>query len=77
MRREYGFTLIEVLATLVLMGILLGLSVPALRHFWLARALEGGADQVVSQLRQLQEEAISQSHPQVFGARFRPDSSQW
>lgn len=77
LRRQEGFTLIEMLATLALTGILLGLSVPALRHFWLTRALEGGADQVVSQLRQLQEDAISQSHPRVFGARFRPNSSEW
>lgn len=77
LRRQDGFTINELLVTLAIVTLVFGLSATALRQFWLTRSLQGAADEVVTQLRQLQEEAISQSHPQVFGAVFRAGSSNW
>lgn len=77
MRRQQGFTLIEVLVAIALASILLTLGASALRTFWLVRSLEGGADGVVTQLRELQESAVSETHPIVFGAHFDVGTSDW
>lgn len=77
MRREEGFTLIEILVTVSLVAILMTLAAGSLRTYWLVRSLEGGGDQVVSQLRQLQEESRSESHPLVYGAWFDAGTSNW
>ena len=69
-----GFTLIELLAGMLIMFVLLGVGVFALRQFWLSHSLKGGRAEVVSQLRQLQERSVSESHPLVYGARFHVGS---
>lgn len=74
---ESGFTLIEVLTTLALVGILSTLGGIALRHFWLTRALKGGTAGVVTQLRATQEKVTSESYPLVYGVRFDPGSANW
>ena len=74
---EGGFTLLEVLIASVLMGIVLTLSVGALRHFWLVRALSGGTESVVTQLRSTQENAVSESYPVVYGVRFDVGTRNW
>jgi type II secretory pathway pseudopilin PulG len=71
---ESGFTLIELLAGMLLMFVMLGIGVFALRQFWQTRSLRGAQDVVTSQLRQLQERSVSESHPLVYGARFRVGS---
>ena len=76
-RSEGGFTLLEVLVATVLMGIVLTLSVGALRHFWLARALTTGTESVVTQLRSTQENAVSESYPVVYGVRFDVGTRNW
>lgn len=76
-RRQEGFTLIEILVALGLMAVLLTLSAGAARHFWLVRSLDAGAGATVTQLRGMQAQAAAESHPLVFGARFRAGSSEW
>jgi prepilin-type N-terminal cleavage/methylation domain-containing protein len=77
MRREDGFTLIEILTAMSLAAILLTLSAYGLRQFWLVRSLEGGTDGVVTQLRQLQSLVTSESNPIVFGAHFDVGTANW
>lgn len=69
-KREDGFTLIELLSVVALMAILFTLGAFALRNFWLVRALESGQDEVTSELRRLQQRAVAETHPLVYGARF-------
>lgn len=65
------------LFTVALAAILMTLSVSGLREFWLVRSLEGGADGVVTQLRQLQTRVGSESNPIVLGAHFDAGTSNW
>jgi prepilin-type N-terminal cleavage/methylation domain-containing protein len=72
-----GFTLVELMVVITLTTILLALGASALRHYWLTQALEGSAEELVSQLRQLQQRTDSESHPLVYGARFEIGTSNW
>ena len=74
MRKEHGFTVIELLAVSLIALTLLGLSATAARHYWFVRSLQGAQDQVVAELRELQQRSQSRSHPQVYGIRLRPGS---
>jgi prepilin-type N-terminal cleavage/methylation domain-containing protein len=76
-RSENGFTLLEILVAMTLMAIILTLSVGALRHFWLQRSLTGSTDNVVTQLRSTQENAVSESYPVVYGVRFDVGEHDW
>lgn len=73
-RPEAGFTLVELLVGMMLMFVLVGLGAFALRQFWLNHSLHGARSQIVTQLRQLQQQSVSESHPLVYGARFRVGS---
>jgi prepilin-type N-terminal cleavage/methylation domain-containing protein len=79
MRREQGFTLIELLVTISLVTVIMTLGAQALRHYWLINSLEQAEGEIISQLRQLQERVVSETHPLVYGARFQPGAanSQW
>lgn len=77
MRNEKGYTLIEMLAVLVLGAILLTLAAGALRNFWFVQSLESATSEVTTQLRRLQTRSTSESHPLVYGARFRLGASEW
>jgi prepilin-type N-terminal cleavage/methylation domain-containing protein len=81
MTEESGFSLVELLVAMVLFAIVVTLGAAAVTHFWMVRSLEGGREQVVTQLRQLQQRVVSESHPLVYGARFRPgtgpQASEW
>lgn len=80
MNRDDGFTLIELLATMMLLSILLTLGAFALRVFWQSRSFTGAQEQIATQLRSLQQQAVSESNPLVFGAWFRTsggDTDQW
>ena len=76
-RSEGGYTLVETMVVLMIVGLLLTLGVGALRQFWFHRALEGGADEVVAELRQLQVRSVSESHPLVYGAMFTKNEATW
>jgi hypothetical protein len=60
---------------MMLLVVLLGLGVFALRQFWLNHSLHGARSEVVTQLRQIQQRSVSESHPLVYGVRFRAGSS--
>src|SRR5918992_5727020 len=75
--RQGGFSLVELLFAMMLLGILLTLSASALKTFWLRRALDGSTKQVTAQLRQLQQRAVAESHPLVYGARFTEGSDSY
>ena len=74
---QRGFTLIEIFAVLGLMAILLALAAPAVRTYWLSQSLDSVTDEAVTQLRQLQAQVTSESHPLVYGARLRKGSSDY
>lgn len=76
-RSESGFTLIEMLVTLMLVSILMTLGALALRQFWFVRSLEGGKGAMITTLRGIQQRVTSASNPLVYGARFANGSSQW
>jgi prepilin-type N-terminal cleavage/methylation domain-containing protein len=71
MKREEGFTLVELLAVIALTSILLTLGATAIRYFWLGRALTGERDQIFTNLRSLQQQVVSESNPLIFGAWFK------
>lgn len=84
MKREDGFSLVELLAVIAITSILLTLGATAIRFFWLGRALHGERDQIFTNLRSLQQQVVSESNPLVFGAWFKvtttatdDGSSQW
>lgn len=76
-RGAEGFTLIELLTTMMLAAILFAIGGLALRHFWRVQSLEGSQEEIVTQLRGLQQIVVSETHPLVYGARFKTGSSQW
>lgn len=76
-RNESGFTLIELLAVLAITALLMTLGASAFRHYWFKRSLYGAQDQTMTVMRAMQEKAVSESHPLVYGLRFEPGSAIW
>ena len=73
---ERGFSLIELLTVLLLTAILATLGGFAIRHFWFVRALEGGKNEMITQLRRQQQRVIAETHPLVYGVRYPKGGSQ-
>ena len=71
MKREDGFTLVELLTTMLLLSLLLTLGVGALRYFFLGQALTNERDEIYTNLRALQQQVVAETNPLVFGAWFR------
>lgn len=69
--------MIEILVTIVISAVLLTLGASALRGYWINRSLHDGAESVVSELRNVQERSVSESHPLVYGGWFDLGSSEW
>ena len=67
----------ELLMAMVIGAVLLTLGAFAVRQFWFVQALEGSAEEVVAQLRQVQQRATAENHPLVYGIHFREGSSTW
>lgn len=76
-RDARGFTLIELLVVMGLMAVLVTLGAAAFRHYWFVRSLEGGTDEVVTQLKNLQQRAVAESNPVIYGAAFPDGESEW
>jgi type II secretion system protein H len=62
-RREEGFTLIELLIVGVVMTVLAGVSIPAIRSYSRSTGLRGEAKQVISDLWQARQRAIASATP--------------
>jgi len=75
--RQRGFSILEILVAMGLTAMLLTLAAGALRNYWLAHSLDGAQDELIAQVRERQEKAVSESHPLVFGLRLLEGSSQW
>lgn len=59
------------------MSLILSTGAVAFRHYWLVHSLESAQADVATQLRQVQARVGSESHPYIYGARFKPGSSTW
>ena len=77
MRRQGGYTLVELLVIMSITGVLLTLGATAVRNFYQRRALVSAQDEIVTQLRTVQQRVVAESNGRVYGARFRVDSSRW
>ena len=75
--RDGGFTLIEVLVVISISAILMTLAAAAMRHYWFVNALDSSTDEVVTQLRNAQQRVGTESHPVVYGIRFKPATADW
>ncbi len=60
----------EILAVIVLLAAVLTLSAGALRNYWLTQSLAAAQEEVVSQLRALQQNVISETNPRINAAWF-------
>ena len=58
-------------------AILMTLGVGAMRHYWFVNALDSSTDEVVTQLRNAQQRVGTESHPVVYGLRFKPGTPDW
>ncbi|MBK7366984.1 MAG: prepilin-type N-terminal cleavage/methylation domain-containing protein [Candidatus Eisenbacteria bacterium] len=67
-----GFTLIELGVVLVLLGLILGIAVPAIHHSTVSSRLAVGADGVVTQLYLAREKAVDEQAD--VSVRFAEDS---
>jgi prepilin-type N-terminal cleavage/methylation domain-containing protein len=72
---DSGFTLIEVLATMVLFGILSTIAVGGYRQYDSAHEQQGSADKVVSVLRNTQQRATSEGR--TYCIRIGSDARSW
>jgi prepilin-type N-terminal cleavage/methylation domain-containing protein len=75
--RQDGFTLVEVLTAMVLATVLMTLAATALRTYWLNRSVLAARAEVVAEMRRVQAQAVSESHPLSFGIRVKVGSSDW
>src|SRR5258708_9907649 len=57
--RSRGFTLVELMVVLTVVGIVLAFSVPALRSLATTHSLKGSAENIVGQMRLAREKAVS------------------
>lgn len=62
------------MVVMAMTAVLLTLGAAAVRHYWLLHSLDGGADEIVVQLREIQERTIAESHPLIYGAWFKANS---
>jgi prepilin-type N-terminal cleavage/methylation domain-containing protein len=79
MRKEEGFTLIEMLVVVAISAMVLAVGVTAIRNYWFVQSLSGSVDSVTTQMRQAQQQAESESHPLVYGVWFTTvgDATRW
>ena len=74
---ESGFSLLELMIAIAIGLTMMSIAVIATKRYYQVRALQGGQDQVVSQMRSAQQRAMSESYPNVYGVRFERGSNRW
>ena len=74
-RREEGFTLIELLIVGVVMTVLAGVSIPAIRSYSKSTGLRSEAKQVLADLWQARQRAIASATP--YSLAFDPDDNSY
>ena len=62
--RQKGFTLIECMVVMVVMGIVLAMSIPSFRSYRRTQLLQAGTQTVLGQLRLARQKAIGMQHNQ-------------
>jgi len=68
--RSRGFTLVEMMIVLIVLGTVLAFSVPAFHSFAATNNLHGAAGDIASQLRMAREKAIATATTQTFHANY-------
>ena len=63
MRRKAGFSLVELMITITLVGVLLGLSVPSMNRFLTKWQLQQAHRTLLSEIKLLRQRAITESRP--------------
>jgi prepilin-type N-terminal cleavage/methylation domain-containing protein len=74
---QRGFTVVELLATCLIVAVAVSLGALGTRHYWRVQSLRGGVEEITSTLRGQQQAAGSESHPYVWGAWFRSGTNRW
>lgn len=77
MRKEDGFTIIELLVASIIIAVVTTLGAYAISHYSKLRALEGSTNEVITELRAMQQDAGSRSHPWVSGVYFKAGTNRW
>lgn len=72
MERVKGFTLIELMVTLVVAGILLGIAIPSFQNFIIDSRLNTTATELADAVRIARSEALKRNRPILF-CRIDPD----
>jgi type IV fimbrial biogenesis protein FimT len=67
-QRNYGFTLLELIVTMGIMGILISVAVPNMGTFFDTQRLIGATEQVYGHLQQARSESVSSNN--LVGANF-------
>ena len=75
LRSERGFTLVEMLIVVLLMGLMLAFAVPALRRLGNSQGIKGARDNMVAQLQMARARAISTGVKQPM--HFYPGTYGW
>jgi len=65
LKDERGFTLIEMLMSLLVMGILMSISIPSIRGHMARADLRAGAREIVATLRNARDKAINEQVPRI------------
>lgn len=65
-----GFTMVEILVVIALLGILVGLSIPFYQSFQVSSQLDTTAFEIVQTLRLAQAKAITGENDENFGVHF-------
>ncbi|HEX2296562.1 MAG TPA: hypothetical protein VHN37_14815 [Actinomycetota bacterium] len=75
MSREDGFTIVELSFACLLLLLVTGAGVTAIRHYWKVRSVEAAQDALVADMKQVQARTMSESHPRLYGLRLSPGST--
>jgi type II secretion system protein H len=70
LRRQGGFTLIELMVAMSVMAIIMAIAIPSVATYMAQQEIRGSAQQVVDVLREARDEAINEGEPRY--VRFLP-----